>query len=149
MSFLNKLKVTVSAPKTKDEQYDEARLLFKSHALSASKFSSAIKSLVRLCHDLSAACVKASNDYCEWVTAEGPGGEIGAEARRVLLRAQQYDSITNESLLPKVQPQLKNGNRGHTRLWQQFGHGILRLVHLVASKGTLPFSCLFVFTCAC
>ena len=104
MSFLNKLKVTVSAPKTKDEQYDEARLLFKSHALSASKFSSAIKSLVRLCHDLSAACVKASNDYCEWVTAEGPGGEIGAEARRVLLRAQQYDSITNESLLPKVQP---------------------------------------------
>ena len=115
MSILQKVKVTVSAPKTKDEQYEEARLLFKTHALSASKFSSSIRALVRLSTDLSNACVKASNDYCEWATSEGAGSEITSEARQVLVRAQQYRDITEECLLPKLQPHFIS----HLELYEQ------------------------------
>jgi hypothetical protein len=65
-NFFNRAKSMMSAPKTEDPKYDQARAVFKSHKLDVPKYVGAAKNLARSCHDLSTACKKFADDASLW-----------------------------------------------------------------------------------
>ena len=95
----------LAAPKTKDPEYEDARLLFKTMYLDPGRYETAVRSLVRSIQDLSGACLKIATAFDSWCE-ESPSdaGDIAIESRRVAHQATQLDELTTRALMPKIQP---------------------------------------------
>lgn len=95
----------LTAPKTKDPEYEDARLLFKTMYLDPDRYSSGARSLVRSIEDLTSACLKLATDFNDWCSeAPNDAGEIAEEAHVTLTRATQLDNLTESFLFPRIQP---------------------------------------------
>ena len=95
----------LAAPKTKDPEYEDARLVFKTMYLDPGRYETAVRSLVRSIQDLSGACLKIATAFDSWCEeAAADAGDIAIESRRVAQQATELSELTTRALMPKIQP---------------------------------------------
>lgn len=101
MSFFNKIKL-ISAPKTQDEEYEQANNLFKSFKVDQSKLAAAVKCVAKSIEEVGDSFVKMSTSVLTW--CEEAPAEFKDSAAAAKTKAEKFKSITAGMLLPKFEP---------------------------------------------
>jgi hypothetical protein len=103
MNVFAKIKGSVNAPKTEDTQYDEARAVFKSHAIDAPRYATSARALAKAIKDLSTVCLKAAADVKDWIDEEAPA-QMRSKAMLVYTSATQFDELTTSLVVNRIEP---------------------------------------------